>query len=119
MGAFGAQVHSQNLKLAKGRFENFGGSGVVGASMVRFAMSALGSGYACPTAFIAHCPRWRIQRTQVNCRIPALTCPEWMGCVRQDSIGLGVHAGQRSLLHQVLMKLAPSWPSWLRRSRGP
>ena len=58
------------------------------------AMSALGSGCACPTAFVAHCPRRRIQRAQVLWRVPALTCPEWLGCGCQDCTGLGVHAGQ-------------------------
>ena len=79
---------------------------------------ALGSGCACPTAFIAHCPHRRIQRTQVVWRVPALTCPEWLGCGRQDSTGLGVHAGQGSFRHQVLVKLAPIWPSRMRRSFG-
>ena len=80
--------------------------------------SALGSGCACPTAFIAFRPRWRIQCIQVLWRVPALTFPEWLGYGRQDSTGSGVHAGQWSLLHQVLYLLAPSWPSWLRPVGG-
>ena len=38
-------------------------------------MSALGSGCACPTAFIAFCPQWRIQCIRVHWRVPARTPP--------------------------------------------
>ena len=41
------------------------------------AMSALGSGCACATAFIAHCHRRRFQRIRVLWRVPALSLPEW------------------------------------------
>ena len=47
------------------------------------AMSALGSGCACPTAFIAHCSRWRVQRIQVHWRVPARSLPQWLGCERR------------------------------------
>ena len=41
-------------------------------------MSALGSGGACPTAFITFCPKWRLQRIQFIRRVPACSLPEWL-----------------------------------------
>ena len=74
-------------------------------------MSALGSGCTCPTAFIAHCPRQRFQRIQFSGVFQL--CPSLNGwdCNHLGSIGLGVHAGQRSLRPQALCELAPIWPS--------
>ena len=43
------------------------------------AMSALGSGCACPTAVIAHGPQWRFRRIQVRWRVRASSLPEWFG----------------------------------------
>ena len=103
------------MRVHFGAREIHGGGGING----QLALSALGSSCACPTAFTANCPCQRIQHTQVLWQVPALTYPEWMGYDRQDSIGLGVHAGQGSFLPQVLMNLAPSWPSWVRRICGP
>ena len=66
-------------------------------------MSALGSSCACPTAFITFCPSWRLQRIQFHRHVqPAPSLNGW-GCDLQDSIGLGVHPGQWSLLHPVLL----------------
>ena len=42
-------------------------------------MSSLGSGCACPTAFIAHRSRRRFQHIQILWRVPALSLPEWLG----------------------------------------
>ena len=66
------------------------------------ALSASGSSCACPTAFTAHCPCQRIQRTQILWQVPALTCPEWMGCDRQDSIGLGLYRFRRRCWSRVI-----------------
>ena len=67
------------------------------------AVSALGSSCACPTAFITFCPWWRLQHIQFHRHVqPAPSLNGW-GCDLQDSIGLGVHPGQWSLLHQVLL----------------
>ena len=67
------------------------------------AVSALGSSCACPTAFITFCSSWRLQRIQFHRHVqPAPSLNGW-GCDLQVSSGLGVHPGQWSLLHQVLL----------------
>ena len=43
------------------------------------ALSALGSSYACPTAFITFCPSWRLHRIQFHQRGPTCSLPEWLG----------------------------------------
>ena len=67
------------------------------------AVSALGSSCACPTAFITFCPSWRLQRIQFHRHVQPAPSPNGWGCDLQDSIWLGVHPGQWSLLHQVLL----------------
>ena len=67
------------------------------------AVSALGSSCACPTAFITFCPSWCLQRIQSHRHVQRAPSPNGWGCDLQDSIELGVHPGQWSLLHQVLV----------------
>ena len=67
------------------------------------AVSALGSSCACPTAFIAFCPSWRLQHIQFHRHVQPAPSPNDWGCDLQDSTGLGVHPGQWSLLHPVLL----------------
>ena len=83
------------------------------------AMSALGSRGAYPTAFIAHVLIGASSTLTVSAVFQPSPALSGWGCGRQVSTGLGMHAGQRSLRHQVLVKLAPIWPFRIRRSCGP
>ena len=70
----GNVTQGQGLRIIKCYFE-----GEELGINAQVAMSALGSGCACPAAFTAHCPRLPFQRVQVPLIVRALPLPEWFG----------------------------------------